>query len=105
MVARQGNAPAKKSDGGTARGCAGEKWAMGCASLDRQRWRSEGMRWPKMGNGGPARGCASQMEQHQIGGLAANAPANKETEIGGECAGQVKQRQIGGGSAGNAPAK
>ena len=45
------------------------------------------------------------MEQHQIGGLAANAPANEETEIGGEWAGQVKQRQIGGGSAGNAPAK
>jgi hypothetical protein len=63
------------------------------------------MRRQKMGNGGAARGCASQMEQHQIGGLAANAPANKETEIGGECAGQVKQRQIGGGSAGNAPAK
>ncbi len=83
MVARRGNAPAKKSGGGTARGCAGEK----------------------MGNGGAARGCASQMEQHQIGGLAANAPANEETEIGGECAGQVKQRQIDDGSAGNAPAK
>jgi hypothetical protein len=45
------------------------------------------------------------MEQHQIGGLAANTPANEETKIGGECAGQVKQSQIGGGSAGNAPAK
>jgi len=42
----------------------------------------------KMGTGGPAKGCASQMKQHQIGGLAANAPANEETE-----------------SAGNAPAK
>jgi len=88
MVEWQGDVPAKKSDDETARGCAGEKWAMGCASLDRQRWRSEGMQRPKMGNGGPARGCANQMEQHQIGRLAANVPANEETE-----------------SAGNAPAK
>ena len=52
MVARRGDAPAKKSDGGAARGCAGQK------------------------------------ERHQIGGLAANAPANEVTK-----------------SAGNAPAK
>jgi hypothetical protein len=51
----------QKSDGGAARGCAGEKWALGYAS----------------------RGCPSQMEQHQIGGLAANAPANEETELAG----------------------
>jgi hypothetical protein len=41
------------------------------------------MRRQKMGNGGAARGCASQMEQHQIGGLAANAPANEETKLAG----------------------
>jgi hypothetical protein len=54
---------------------------MGCASLDRQWWRGEGMRRPKWDNtkrwrlGGE---CAGQMEQHQIGGSAANAPANEE---------------------------
>jgi len=68
--------------------------AMGCPSLGRQWWHGEGMRRPKrangeamrqqkMGNGSLARGCASQMEQYQIGGLAANAPANEETESAG----------------------
>jgi hypothetical protein len=52
MVVRQGDAQAKK-------------WVMGCASLDRQWWRSEGMRQPN-----EATLCLP----------AANAPANKETK-------------------------
>ena len=91
MVARRGNAPAKKSDGGAARGCAGKKWAMGCASLDRQRWRSKGMHQP---NGATP--------NWWVGG---ECTGKRRDQIGGECAGQMKQRQIGGGSAGNAPAK
>jgi hypothetical protein len=54
---------------------------MGCASLDRQWWRGEGMRRPKWDNTtsvAARRECAGQMEQHQIGGSAANAPANEE---------------------------
>jgi hypothetical protein len=49
------------------------------------RWwlGGECIRLQKMGNGGAARGCASQMEQHQIGGMAANAPANEETKSAG----------------------
>ena len=48
--------------------------------------------------------CAGQTEQHQIGGSAANAPAN-ERECGSamRCAGQTEQQQIGG-LAKNAPA-
>jgi hypothetical protein len=78
MVVRQLDAPAKK-------------WAMGCASLDRQWWRSEGMSQP---NGAtPNRWVGSE------------CAGKRRDQIGGECAGQTKQHQIGGGSAGNAPAK
>jgi hypothetical protein len=78
MVVRQWDAPAKK-------------WAMGCASLDRQWWRSEGMSQP---NGAtPNRWVGSE------------CAGKRRDQIGGECAGQTEQHQISGGSAGNAPAK
>ena len=104
MVAPQGDAPAKKSDGGTARGCAGEKWVMGCTSLDRQRWRSDGMRRPKWAmvvrrGDAPAKWSNTKLVGwHECAG-------KRSDRIGGECAGQVKQCQISGGSVGNAPAK
>ena len=150
MGARQGMRRPKESDGGAARGCAGQKelvarrgdapakkWAMGCAGLDRQRWHGEGMRRPKRAItksvgwrqtrwqmkrpkrrgmrrpsvttpnwwrlGGECAGKRNntksvdrrrmrrQTKQHQIGGSAANAPANEATPnwwIGGECAGK-----------------
>jgi len=121
MVARRGHAPAKKSDGGTARGCAGEKWAMGCASLDRQRWCSEGMRWPKWAmvvRRGDAlakwsntklvgwRRMHRQMKRPNRRGMRRPSETTPNRwRLGGECAGQMKQHQIGGGLAGNAPAK
>jgi hypothetical protein len=76
MVVRQGDAQAKK-------------WVMGCASLDRQWWRSEGMRQPNEATPNRWVECAGKQRD----------------QIGGECAGQMEQHQIGGGSAGNAPAK
>jgi hypothetical protein len=119
MVAQRGDAPAKNGDGGTARGCAGEKWAMGCASLDRQRWHGEGMRRPKRAMVARRGDAPAKKSDHQIGGLAANAPANEETKSAGNAPAkwnnaksvaarwgmrrQTKQHQIGG-SAANAPA-
>jgi len=81
MVAWRGDAPAKKSDGGTARGCAGQKarW-----------WHGEGIRRPK-----------ERSPNRWVGGERAGI---RRDQSGGECAGQVTQRQIGGGSAGDAPA-
>ena len=121
MVARRGDAPAKKSDGGAARGCASEKWAMGCASLDRQRWRSEGMRRPKWAmvvrrGDAPAkwsntksvgwRQMRRQMKRPNWRGMCRPSETTPNRwRLGGECAGQMKQHQIGGGSVGNAPAK
>jgi hypothetical protein len=90
MVARRGDAPAKNGDGITARGCAGEKW----------RWDAPAY----IGDGGAARGCASQMDQHQIGGLAANAPANEETKMAGNAPAKWNNTKLVG-SVGNAPAK
>ena len=108
---------------------------MGCASLGRQWWHSEGMRRPKramvarrgdapayVGNGGAARGCDGQNGQwwcgegmRQPNGATPNrwvggeCAGKRRDQIGGECAGecagQTEQHQIGGGSAGNAPAK
>ena len=94
MVARRGDAPAKNGDGGTARGCAGEKW----------RWARQWDAPAYIGDGGAARGCASQMDQHQIGGLAANAPANEETKMAGNAPAKWNNTKLVG-SVGNAPAK
>ena len=121
MVARQGDAPAKKSDDGTARGCAGEKWAMGCASLDRQRWRSEGMRWPKWAmvvrrGDVPAkwsniksvgwRQMRRQRKRPNWQGMRwPSETMPNRWRLGGECTCQMDEHQIGGGLVGNAPAK
>jgi hypothetical protein len=95
MVAWRGDAPAKKSDGGA---------AMGCASLCRQWWRGEGMRRPKWAmvvrrGDAPAKWSNTK----SVGG--GECAGKRRDQIGGECAGQVKKCQIGGGSAGNAPVK
>ena len=111
-MARRGDAPAKKSDGGA---------AMGCASLYRQWWRGEGMRRPKWAmvvrrGDAPAkwsntksvgwRRMRRQTKRPNQQGM--RRPSEKmpnRWRLGGECARQMKQHQIGGGSAGNAPAK
>jgi hypothetical protein len=129
MVARRGDAPAKTNDGGTARGCAGQKsdhqiGGLAANTPAYEETKAAGNAPAKSNNAksvAARRGMRRQTKQHQIGGSAANAPANKATPnrwIGGECAGkqsntksvdwrrmrrQKKQHQIGG-SAANAPA-
>jgi hypothetical protein len=44
------------------------------------------------------------MDQHQIGGLAANAPANEETKMAGNAPAKWNNTKLVG-SVGNAPAK
>jgi hypothetical protein len=44
------------------------------------------------------------MDQHQIGGLAANAPANEETKTAGNAPAKWNNTKLVG-SVGNAPAK
>ena len=98
-----------------------QKWAMGCASLDRQRWRSEGMRRPKWAmvvrrGDAPAKWSNTKSVSWQRMRRQTKRPNRRgmrrpsekmpnRWRLGGECARQMKQHQIGGGSAGNVPAK
>ena len=123
VVERRGDAPAKNGQWLCGEGMrqpngATPNWWVGgeCAGKRRDRnWRR--MRWSSETTpnrwrlGGE---CASQMEQHQIGGSAANAPAKRNNTksvdrrrirrpngttpnrwIGGECAGKRKRMRRG----------
>ena len=93
---------------------------MVCARLDRQRWRSEGMRRPKWAmvvrqGDAPAkwsntksvgwRRMCRQMERPNRRGMRRPSEIRPNWwRLGGECAGQMEQHRTGG-SAANAPAK
>ena len=94
----------RRRDGGTARGCAGQKsdhqiGGLAANTPAYEETKAAGNAPAKSNNAksvAARRGMRRQTKQHQIGGLAANAPAKEATPnwwIGGECTG--KRRDSG----------